>query len=957
MGSLLLAGEDIFILTVEVNTTLGSMSNVKDVLICLPSLFIWIINVKICSSEQQQDNMTTPGYYADDDDDHTLDYDQNGFHFLCDKAVIRKFRLWFVSGFYTVIFVLGLLGNCLVIFTFLYFRRLKTMTDVYLLNLAFADLLFALSLPFWAANSMVTWVLGVVMCKAMHTVYKVSFYSSMLLLSCISVDRYFAITKAVSAHRHRAKTAFLSKLMTPVIWALALVLSIPEMMYANMHNDTCTLYPPVNASYSLQVSIQSTQVALGFIVPLLVMTFCYSAIAVTLRHSRSFERNRALKVILAVALVFFFCQVPYALVLVLNTLDAAGGGSVDCIHVKALLFANDVTQCLAFLRCCLNPFVYGFVGVKFRQDLLKLMRRLGCMYSTRFNNTWFIISPNGNPMPTVANMSHMIPSHVLRVGQTVRLDSSPEPRGPRQANSGSVFTDPELDVSLENLNQLILELDPTFVPLPVTRSPTSLLSSSYTGECSPEEDLYSSVSAHPRGRTPSPSPSIPIPCSSSTGPSCSPHGSLIFCSSPSSSSRPPLPCGSVHRRIPSALAEVGSSHTSLRTTYSNRNSGASMLSMSPGSDTSYMLGSCLSLASEDGSDVLESMLMRTSGSFSNVSRRSLDTRPSPTKPSPLGHFQELHSYGIHSSPASLAGSLTDIPVVLVNGAPEEMHMAGGPFIEAVHSQEEPPKPSIPHGFQAHFHGSQPSMKFVMDTSKFWFRPHINRAEAEALLKDKPLGVFVVRDSTSFRGCFGLVMKVEPDPNSISSTAAHAGENSSESVRHFLVESSAKGVRIKGSPHEPYFGSLSALILEQKTHIKTKTASNFLYLNTVPTEMLTGPCAVKRAVTSTLEKDSRALVIPTIVNFQVSQKGITLTDIKRKLFFRRHYPAHLLSYSGQDPDQRLWLKDSKFGARMFGFVAKGVEAGMENVCHVFAEHDPIQPCTEAIGVMQNSITKS
>lgn len=36
------------------------------------------------------------------------------------------------------------------------------------------------------------------------------------------------------------------------------------------------------------------------------------------------------------------------------------------------------------------------------------------------------------------------------------------------------------------------------------------------------------------------------------------------------------------------------------------------------------------------------------------------------------------------------------------------------------------------GFQAHFNGSQPSMKFVMDTSKFWFRPHISRAEGENL---------------------------------------------------------------------------------------------------------------------------------------------------------------------------------------------------------------------------------
>ncbi|CAL8333339.1 unnamed protein product [Lota lota] len=568
-------------------------------------------------------------------------------------------------------------------------------------------------------------------------------------------------------------------------------------------------------------------------------------------------------------------------------------------------------------------------------------------------------------------MSHVIPSHVLRVGQTVRLDSSPRSKSPSPSpshpNSGSAFSDPELDVSIDNLNQLILELDPTFEPLPLTRSHASV--SSYTEESSPEEDQYRCVLV-PRGCSPSPSRSIPIPSPTPASPGCSPHGSLIYCGSPSFS-RPPLPCGSVGRRRPSAQGEAYGSQSSPRRTHSNRNSGVSMLSMSPGSDTSYMLGSCLSLASEDA-DSSESFYALTSGSCSNVSRRSFDARPSPTKPSLLDHFQVLHGSGSHSSPPSLAGSLMDIPVVLVNGAPPEPEL-GRPFTPPPGS----PKPSVSHSFQAHFHGSQPSMKFVMDTSKFWFRPHINRAEAEALVKDKLPGVFVVRDSTSYRGSFGLVMKVEPDPYSISPTAGHAGENSSESLRHFLIESSAKGVRIKGSPHEPYFGSLSALVYQHTitayalpcklllqshgkcpstttitTHCSivptclSPTAGNFLFLNTVPTEMLTGPCAIKKAITSTLEKDSKASITPTIVNFKVSQKGVTLTDVKRKLFFRRHYPAHLLSYSGQDPDKRL----------MFGFVAKGTEAGMENVCHVFAEHDPLQLCAEAIDVMQGSINK-
>ncbi|XP_038570432.1 tensin-4-like isoform X2 [Micropterus salmoides] len=593
-------------------------------------------------------------------------------------------------------------------------------------------------------------------------------------------------------------------------------------------------------------------------------------------------------------------------------------------------------------------------------------------------------------MPTAKGMCHMIPNHVLRVGQTIRLDSRQEPvnQHPSLTEPSDKHDDPELDISLDNLNQLILELDPTFEPIQVNGSPTCI-SPPTDNSCS-DKDVSRCVLV-PRGCSPcsSPSvvpltsPSIPIPTHSSL--SCSPHGMLVFSSSPTSS-LPPLPCGSAPRRNHSSKHDVAFSQGSLRLSHSNRNSATSLLSMSTCSDTSYILGSNLSLASEDA-DSPDSILTCMSGSFTHESR----TRPSdksPDKP-PLtkgGHLQKLHSKGVHSSPSSLSGSLTDIPVLLVNGAPQpDSHIqSNGPETDLIHTIPfSISSPISPRSFQAHFNGSQPSMKFVMDTSKFWFRPHVSRAEAEALVKDKEAGTFVVRDSTSYRGSFGLAMKV--DQTSANFTAsAYPGESSSDLVRHFLIESSAKGVRIKGSSQEPYFGSLSALVYQHTISAyalpcrlllhsqdlgategrandkpasvdKSTTACNFVYLNAVSIEMLTGPCAVQKAVSSTLEKAPGSFT-PAIVNLKVSLKGVTLTDINRKLFFRRHYPAHLLSYSGEDPDNRLWVKGSSFGARMFGFVAKGIEAGMENVCHIFAEYDPLQPCNKVIELIQAAIAK-
>nr|XP_061791496.1 C-C chemokine receptor type 7-like [Nerophis lumbriciformis] len=321
-----------------------------------------------------------------------LDY--SGIPQQCDKTHNHQFRLWFMSTFYSIISITGLVGNLLVIFTIIYFHRLKTMTDVYLLNLSFADLVFALTLPFWAANSMAEWVLDIAMCKIMHTFYKVTSYSSMLLLCLISVDRYFVIAKAVSAHRLRNRAMFFSKVLSVFVWSLALIFSIPEMKYTTVINDTCT--PFTSTSDPLLIVFQTSQIVVAFALPLLVMSFCYSKIVHILCRARNFQRNKAVKVILVVVVVFVVCQLPYNVLLFWTTLVVANGGNTDCKYENDLLYATDATQCVAFLRCCLNPFVYAFIGVKFRHDLIRLLKKLGCVsqamfvkynYSTRSSST------------------------------------------------------------------------------------------------------------------------------------------------------------------------------------------------------------------------------------------------------------------------------------------------------------------------------------------------------------------------------------------------------------------------------------------------------------------------------------------------------------------------------------------------------------------------------------------
>ncbi|MBV99055.1 Tensin-2, partial [Eschrichtius robustus] len=312
---------------------------------------------------------------------------------------------------------------------------------------------------------------------------------------------------------------------------------------------------------------------------------------------------------------------------------------------------------------------------------------------------------------------------------------------------------------------------------------------------------------------------------------------------------------------------------------------------------------------------------------------------------------------------------------------------------------QPPEPPVQE--------SQSNVKFVQDTSRPSFslagdsglraqggltlsalcvltpqwHPGCCRRSSIALLKDKDPGTFLIRDSHSFQGAYGLALKVATPPPS---AQPWKGDPLEQLVRHFLIETGPKGVKIKGCPSEPYFGSLSALVSQHSisplslpcclripskdpleeapeapvpTNMSTAAdllrqgaACSVLYLTSVETESLTGPQAVARASSAALSCSPRAT--PAIVHFKVSAQGITLTDNQRKLFFRRHYPVNSITFASTDPQDRRWTNPDGTTSKIFGFVAKKPGSPWENVCHLFAELDPDQPA----GAIVTFITK-
>uniref|UniRef100_A0A8C5QTI2 Tensin 1 n=1 Tax=Leptobrachium leishanense TaxID=445787 RepID=A0A8C5QTI2_9ANUR len=258
-----------------------------------------------------------------------------------------------------------------------------------------------------------------------------------------------------------------------------------------------------------------------------------------------------------------------------------------------------------------------------------------------------------------------------------------------------------------------------------------------------------------------------------------------------------------------------------------------------------------------------------------------------------------------------------------------------------------------------------NVKFVQDTSKFWYKPDISRDQAISLLKDKEPGAFIIRDSHSFRGAYGLAMKVATPPPT--------APQSSKKGNHQLI---TRLSRLAGCLSAlVYQHSITPLALPCKlvipsrdpsdetkeTAIPTNTtadllkqgaACNVLFINSIDMESLTGPQAIAKTIGETLSADPAPSA--TIVHFKVSAQGITLTDNQRKLFFRRHYPLNTVTFCDLDPQERKWMKTDGTPAKLFGFVARKQGSTTDNVCHLFAELDPNQPATAIVNFVSRVI---
>ncbi|XP_018122455.1 C-C chemokine receptor type 3 isoform X2 [Xenopus laevis] len=299
----------------------------------------------------------------------TRSYDDEPEIYICPKDESVKFGAAAVPFFYYTVFTFSLLGNCLILFLLLKYEKIKTVTNLFILNLVISDILFTISLPFQAFYHSNEWVFGNSMCKVVSSAFFIGFFSCILFLTVMTIDRYMAVVHAVSAARTR-KLIYVY-VASIAIWVTSFVSTIPKFVLYGTRIDSSAGILCEETGYSAE-KIDTwkqfgyyQQLTMFFLFPLIVILYCYTLIIVKLFYTKMHNKDKAVKLIFVIVLAFFICWTPYNVVILIKL--SQGDTCNDYIDNAYYICRN-----IAHLHCCINPFFYTFVGTKFRRHLSTL---------------------------------------------------------------------------------------------------------------------------------------------------------------------------------------------------------------------------------------------------------------------------------------------------------------------------------------------------------------------------------------------------------------------------------------------------------------------------------------------------------------------------------------------------------------------------------------------------------
>uniref|UniRef100_A0A673YQZ7 Neuropeptide FF receptor 2 n=1 Tax=Salmo trutta TaxID=8032 RepID=A0A673YQZ7_SALTR len=289
---------------------------------------------------------------------------------------------------YLLIFLVCMVGNGVVCFIVLRSKNMRTVTNLFILNLAISDLLVGIfCMPTTLVDNIITgWPFGSLVCKLSGMVQGISVSASVFTLVAIAVDRFRCIVYPFK----QKLTISTSTLIIVIIWVLAISIMCPSgvmlqvtkeqrvlILLGDGYNITRPIYWcrenwPNQEMRKIYTTVLFANI---YLAPLSLIVIMYVRIGFTLfkmavppgldnhRQTVSKKKKRVIKMLLMVALLFILSWLPLWTLMMLSDYASLTASQHRVINI----YVYPLAHWLAFFNSSVNPIIYGFFNENFRR--------------------------------------------------------------------------------------------------------------------------------------------------------------------------------------------------------------------------------------------------------------------------------------------------------------------------------------------------------------------------------------------------------------------------------------------------------------------------------------------------------------------------------------------------------------------------------------------------------------
>lgn len=276
---------------------------------------------------------------------------------------------------YAVIFLISVIGNSLVCVVITRRRRMRTVTNLFVLNLAISDLaITCICIPFDipVQENNYKWPYGWFACKLIYPLQTVAMFASIFTLTAVSLNRFWAIVHPLSKQMRKKNAAA----VIAFIWVICVILTVPYVLVLRLDEESmeCVESWP---GKSYRKAYTASLFALQYVLPLIVITIAYLTIGLELRHCANVknalavnaalyqahqnEARKVVRMLIVVTLLFAICVLPNNVMWL--WLDF-GDGEAYPHFWDVVAFTNIVL----FANSAANPIAYTICHENFREE-------------------------------------------------------------------------------------------------------------------------------------------------------------------------------------------------------------------------------------------------------------------------------------------------------------------------------------------------------------------------------------------------------------------------------------------------------------------------------------------------------------------------------------------------------------------------------------------------------------